>query len=83
MEPVIEDCCISTLKPIEHDLFTAARKDVDGNMFTYYDCALKVPIGPVRAGVVAEKVVVRMDLGTINVITATVCFFGYVRLAVV
>jgi hypothetical protein len=83
MEPVIEDCCISTLKPIEYDLFTAERKEIEGNVFTYYNCTLKVSIGPVRAGSVAEKVVVRMDLGTINVVTATVSFFGYVRLAVV
>lgn len=83
MESIIEDCCISTLKPIEHDLFTAARKEIDGNVFTYYECVLKLPIGPVRAGSVAEKVVVRMDIGSINVVTTSISFFGYVRLAVV
>lgn len=82
MDPIETDV-IPALVPIEHDLFTAARREQEGSVFTYYDAVLKVPIGPIRAGVCAERIVVRMDLGTIAVDTPSISFFGYVRLAVV
>jgi hypothetical protein len=78
MDPIIDD--IPSLVPVDNDLFEPSPREFNGPVITYRDVVLKVPIGPIRAGVRAERVVIRMDLGTINVVTPTISFHGYVRL---
>lgn len=78
-----EELYIPSLVPIEHELFTASRREIFGCVLEYHDAVLKVPIGPIRAGVTAEKIIVNVDRGTINVVTRFVSFHGYVRLSVI
>jgi len=73
----------TALRPAETDLFTYARRELEGDQHVYHDCRLRARIGPVPAGAAARRIAVRLDDGTIAVHTDTLSFFGYVRLHVV